>query len=78
MVEAYTDKTLEAFPEQGITDIAILSPFSADCLETLEELQEENKELFEEAGGKSYHYIPCLNATPEHIDLIEDLVKPYI
>ncbi len=78
-LKPYTDKTLEAFPEQGITDIAILSPaFSADCLETLEELQEENKELFEEAGGKSYHYIPCLNATPEHIDLIEDLVKPYI
>ncbi|MDI5811362.1 ferrochelatase, partial [Salmonella enterica subsp. enterica serovar Anatum] len=42
---------------------------AADCLETLEEIAEQNREIFLEAGGKKYAYIPALNATPEHIDM---------
>ena len=53
----------------------IISPgFSADCLETLEELEEENREYFENAGGKNYKYIPCLNNNPLHISMMTDLI----
>lgn len=72
----YTDQTLQAMPEQGIKHIAVLSPaFSADCLETLEELELENRDYFMEAGGESYHYIPALNDRPDHIDAIVDILR---
>ncbi len=64
----YTDKTLAELPEQGDKHIAIISPaFSADCLETLEELTGENKEVFIAAGGEEYHYIAALNDRDDHI-----------
>jgi ferrochelatase len=47
-------------------------------LETIEEIGVENKHLFLEAGGKSYHYIPALNAGEEHIEMLGDLVGRYI
>ncbi len=54
--------------EDGITNIAVCAPaFSADCIETLEEINEEIKESFEEAGGTSFTYVPCLNDDPAHI-----------
>ena len=57
----------------------VISPaFSADCLETLEELAVENRDNFLQAGGKNYAYIPALNANSEHILLMADLIKPYI
>lgn len=78
-LQPYTDKTLETLPKDGVSDIAIISPaFSADCLETLEELQVENREIFEEAGGKDYHYIPCLNDDPKHIELMGALLTPLL
>ena len=50
----------------------IVAPgFSADCLETIEELDGENREIFEEHGGKKFSYIPCLNDQSDHISLIE-------
>ena len=49
--------------------------FSADCLETLEEIQVENMEYFMEAGGESYDYIPCLNDDNDHIDMMFDLIE---
>ena len=52
--------------------------FSADCLETLEELAEENKHLFLEGGGKQYAYIPALNSRADHIQLLADLVTPHL
>ena len=65
-------------PKEGIKKINIISPgFSADCLETLEELKIENREYFEEAGGEEYHYIPCLNDSPNHINMIADLIKKH-
>jgi ferrochelatase len=76
-LKPYTDATLESFPKDGIRDIAIISPaFSADCLETLEELEEENREIFEEAGGEKYRYIAALNDRDDHIDAVYDVLRP--
>lgn len=76
-LKPYTDVTLENLPEQGIKHVAIMSPaFSADCLETLEELIHENSEVFIEAGGESYHYIAALNDRDDHIDALFDVLVP--
>ncbi len=57
--------------EDGLKNIAVCAPaFSADCIETLEEINEEIKESFEEAGGEQFHYIPCLNDEAEHIEAL--------
>ncbi|MDO3380835.1 ferrochelatase [Gilvimarinus algae] len=75
-LKPYTDKTLESLPEQGVKHIAILSPaFSADCLETLEELQVENREIFTQAGGETYHYIRALNDREDHIAALVDVLE---
>ncbi|TPG40370.1 ferrochelatase [Sphingomonas koreensis] len=64
-LEPATDDTLEALPGRGVKRIAILAPgFSADCLETLEELAIRGRESFVEAGGTHFAYIPCLNDSP--------------
>lgn len=76
-LKPYTDETLKGLPGQGIKDIAIISPaFSADCLETLEELESENREIFEEAGGEKYRYIAALNDRDDHIQAMLDVLKP--
>ena len=74
-LKPYTSETLKELPKQGIKNIHIISPgFSSDCLETLEELEEENKEYFMESGGENYHYIPCLNDHDDHIDVFVNLI----
>ena len=74
-LQPYTDETMKALPEEGIKSVSVICPaFSADCLETLEEIAEQNKEIFMEAGGKAYHYIPALNDNPAHIRMMMDLV----
>ncbi len=76
-LKPYTSETLKELPKQGIKNIHIISPgFSSDCLETLEELEEENKEYFMESGGENYHYIPCLNDHDDHIDVFVNLLIP--
>ena len=76
-LKPYTDETLQSFPNQGIKDVAIISPaFSADCLETLEELEGENREIFEEAGGEKYRYISALNDRDDHIEAMFQVLKP--
>jgi ferrochelatase len=78
-LQPYTDATLESLPGQGIKDVAIISPaFSADCLETIEELDQENRKIFMGAGGEQYRYIPCLNDDDDHISLMMELVQPYL
>lgn len=78
-VKPYTDVTLKTWAEQGVKSVQVLSPaFSADCLETLEELAIENAEVFLAGGGKEYHYIPALNEQSSHIDLLCDLVQAHI
>lgn len=75
-LQPYTDETLEGFPEKGIKNVAVVCPgFSADCLETLEEIAEENRENFEHAGGESYRYIPALNASGDHIKALVSLIE---
>ena len=62
--------------EEGKTRIAVIAPaFSADCIETLEEINEEIKEAFEEAGGEHFDYIPCLNDDDAHMDALADIAS---
>lgn len=71
----YTDETLKGLPDRGVKAVQIFCPgFSADCLETIEEIGEENREYFIEAGGERYEYISALNDRPEHIDALAALV----
>ena len=75
-LKPYTDETLESLPKAGNKHIAIISPaFSADCLETLEELEGENREVFMEAGGEQYHYIAALNDRDDHIDALVNILE---
>lgn len=74
-LQPYTEQTLKSLPGKNIKRVAVICPgFSADCLETLEEIMIENKEYFIEAGGEQYDYIPCLNDNPDHIDMMYDLI----
>lgn len=76
-LKPYTNVTLAALPGQGIKDVAIISPaFSADCLETIEELDQENRQVFMDAGGEQYRYIPCLNDQDDHIEMMLALLTP--
>lgn len=75
-LQPYTDKTLQALPEQGVRKVVVVSPaFISDCLETLEELAMEGRETFLEAGGEAYSVAPCLNDSEGAIDVIEDVVR---
>ena len=75
-LQPYADKTLEQLPAAGIKHVQIIAPgFAADCLETLEELAMQNREVFMHAGGEQYHYIPALNAQPAHIDTLFELAQ---
>ncbi|MDO6564436.1 ferrochelatase [Amphritea sp. 1_MG-2023] len=75
-LQPYTDKTLAALPGSGVKKVNIICPaFSADCLETLEEIAVENRDVFMEAGGEQYQYIAALNADPGMINLLVALVK---
>ena len=67
-LQPYTVEEVARLAESGKKNIAIMAPaFSADCIETLEEINEEIKESFEEAGGETFTYIPCLNDDDAHI-----------
>ena len=73
-LQPYLDKTMEELPGRGIKRVAVVSPaFVTDCLETLEEIQVENREIFEHAGGERFAYIPCLNDDETHIAFLEEL-----
>ena len=76
-LQPYTDVTLESLAKQGSKHIAIISPaFSADCLETLEELEHENRAVFMQAGGEQYHYIAALNDRDDHIEALMTVLSP--
>lgn len=78
-LQPYTSETLTELAPKGVTSLDIISPaFSSDCLETLEELAEECKEIFMEAGGQKYTFIPCLNDDQLHIDMMADIVNKKI
>jgi len=78
-LKPYTDKTLEQLPKDGVKNVAIVCPaFSADCLETLEEIAVENRGIFLEAGGESFNYIPALNDRSDHIDALAKLAMRHM
>lgn len=75
-LQPYTDKTIEALAKSGVKRMAILAPgFVSDCLETLEELDGENREIFLHAGGEQFAYIPCLNAEPGGMEVLRTVVE---
>lgn len=75
-VKPYTDALLEEWGKQGVKSVQVMSPaFSADCLETLEELALQNAEMFQSVGGGEYAYIPALNSRPDHIALLSTLLQ---
>lgn len=74
----YTDETLKMLGEKGVKHIQVMCPgFAADCLETLEEIAVQNKEIFMHAGGEKYEYIPALNDEPSHIAMMAELIGRY-
>ncbi|MDX1803409.1 MAG: ferrochelatase [Alcanivorax sp.] len=75
-LQPYTDHTLKALPQEGVKNVQVFCPgFSADCLETLEEIDQENRGYFLEAGGEQFAYIPALNAEPVHLEALTQLVE---
>ena len=75
-LQPYVDEMIPRLAKNGTKHLQIISPgFSVDCLETLEEIDVEYRELFEEHGGKKYSYIPCLNDTDDQIELVKNLIK---
>ncbi len=78
-LKPYTDDVLEELAGSGVDDVAVICPaFSADCLETLEEIAQESAQVFKDAGGKTYHYIPALNDSDAHLEMMLNLVNQYI
>jgi ferrochelatase len=77
-LQPYTDKTLEAWAQDGSRNVDTLCPgFAVDCLETLEEMGVQNKEIFLKAGGEGYEYISCLNDSEAQVRLMTALVKQH-
>jgi ferrochelatase len=75
-LQPYTDKTAEKLAKDGVKRIAIINPgFSADCIETLEEIDGEVREIFLHAGGEKFAHVPCLNDSTEGMDVIEALAR---
>ncbi|RKQ71397.1 ferrochelatase [Litorimonas taeanensis] len=73
-LQPYTDKTLEQMPKKGVKKIAVVMPgFSADCLETLEEIKLEASETFLANGGEKFTAVPCLNTRPDHLNFLKAL-----
>jgi ferrochelatase len=72
----YSDKTVEELAQKGVKKLVVLAPaFSADCVETLEEINMELRETFLENGGTHFHYIPCLNASGRGMDVLESVAR---
>ena len=77
-LQPYTDASLERLARAGVKRVQVICPgFSADCLETLEEIEQENREIFLQAGGEQFSYIPALNDAEAHIGLLSALVREH-
>lgn len=77
-LQPYTDKTIEKHAEEGYKNIKVICPaFTTDCLETLEEIAMEGKEIFEEAGGEHFEHIPCLNENDNFIEFLAKKIKDW-
>ena len=75
-LQPYTDETVERSANSGVKRLAMVAPgFSADCLETLEELDVENRAIFMEHGGETFTYVPALNDSAAGNRVIETIVR---
>ncbi len=75
-LQPYCVEVLSNLPARGITNVDVVCPgFAVDCLETLEEIAQTNRDIFLAAGGRQYRYIPALNAQPGHVKMIEKLIR---
>jgi protoporphyrin/coproporphyrin ferrochelatase len=75
-LQPYTDVTLKELAANGIKHVQIVCPgFSADCLETIEEIDMQNRQFFTESGGEEFSYIPALNDSDEHIDVLSSIIE---
>ncbi|MDR3375255.1 MAG: ferrochelatase [Ancalomicrobiaceae bacterium] len=75
-LQPYTDATVKRLAEAGVKRLVVITPgFSADCLETLEEIAGENAEIFHHAGGEQFHLVPCLNESEPGIDVLEAVAR---
>ena len=78
-LQPYTDKTIEKFAEEGVENLAVVTPaFVSDCLETLEEIAMEGGEEFIEAGGKNFYAVPCLNENQEWVNVLVSWIQDWI
>ncbi len=78
-VKPYTDETLKAWGTEGVGRVDVICPgFSADCLETLEEIAVENRDYFIDAGGKEFNYIPALNGDEAHIKALAEITNEHL
>lgn len=74
-LKPYTDEALKSLVGKGVRNLDVIAPaFSVDCLETLEEISDQYRELYLELGGQQLNYIPCLNDSDEHIEMMRQLV----
>ena len=74
-LKPYTSETMKSLPKEGIKSVQVVSPgFGVDNLETLQEIDIENKEYFEDPGGEIFHYIPCLNDDDDHVEFLISLI----
>lgn len=75
-LQPYTDHTLASLARSGLKRVDVVCPgFAVDCIETLEEIEEENAEIFRHAGGEALGYIPCLNADPAHVQALSAVLR---
>ncbi len=78
-IQPYTSDVLHGLAERGVTAVDVICPgFSADCLETLDEIEVEYRKEFLALGGDSFSYIPALNNREDHIEMMRRLVQPYL
>lgn len=78
-LKPYTDASIRTLGARGLKRIDVICPgFSADCLETIEEIGVENAGYFREAGGETLNYIPCLNTRPDHLEYLAELAATHL
>ena len=75
-LKPYTSEVMKSLPKEGCKNIMVIAPgFSVDCLETIEEIDEENKEYFLNSGGAKFTYVECLNDTGLHVNFLKEFIE---
>lgn len=78
-LKPYTDQLITEWAKEGVKSLSVISPaFAVDCLETLEEISQEYRDLFFQQGGESFDYIPCLNDSAMHVKMLANLTAHYL